>query len=76
MYPAHRIDKMTSGVLILSKNPKHKYAIEEKNKTYLARVHGEVKFDEYTCEEPIYCVSAKKSEYDVFNRNNNNDFNP
>lgn len=38
MYPAHRIDKMTSGVLILAKHPKHTLGVEEKDKCYLARV--------------------------------------
>jgi 23S rRNA-/tRNA-specific pseudouridylate synthase len=30
MYPAHRIDKMTSGVLIMAKKPKHNFGVEEK----------------------------------------------
>ena len=64
---------MTSGVLILSKNPKHPFGVEEKNKTYLAKVKGEFQHAEYTCEEPIYCVSTKKSKYDVFNKNNHDD---
>jgi len=39
---------------------------------YLARVEGDFPHQEYICEAPIYCVSAKKSEYDVFNKTNHN----
>ena len=44
----HRLDKLTSGVLIFSKNPKHMISFQKKDennyKIYFARVEGNFKY--------------------------------
>ena len=61
----HRLDRLTSGVLILAKNNKTTLSFQEHlkenkvKKKYYARVKG--KFEkEITVNMPIYCKSAKK----------------
>ncbi len=60
----------------MAKTLKNKYGVDEKQKCYLARVEGNFPHEEFDCDSPIYCVSAKKSEYDVYNKDNHNNYNP
>ena len=72
----HRLDKLTSGLLIISKNPvlaaSFHQELKNKNveKTYLARVHGKLltgdaENKEILVNKPIYCVSRRDAKYDV-----------
>jgi tRNA pseudouridine32 synthase/23S rRNA pseudouridine746 synthase len=64
--PVHRLDRDTSGCLLLSRNPKaHKrfaLAFEEKRvgKTYLAVVDGVPEADEGTIDLPLHKVSSRE----------------
>jgi hypothetical protein len=69
----HRLDKLTSGLLILSKSQDLAFKFQDdlKNnkveKTYLARVYGNFpgkEGEEITVEKSIWCVSPKLSKYD------------
>lgn len=72
----HRLDKLTSGLLLISKtaemavNFHHQLKDKKVEKTYLARVHGKLVTDdeenkELTINKPIYCVSIKDGKFDV-----------
>lgn len=56
-YPVHRIDKETSGILILSKTKEHieelSSALKSSTKTYLAICKGQIKQEQGTWEYPI-----------------------
>ena len=61
----HRIDKETSGVIVLAKNPdayKH-FAIQLENrevkKVYQAVIHGQHKFENFEADEPLYTTTNK-----------------
>ena len=55
----HRLDKETSGLIIVAKNDRTHQALSEMfssrslRKTYLALVHGEVKQDSGTINAPV-----------------------
>jgi len=60
LYPVHRLDKLTSGLLLFARNPQRaeKIAAEIRThtsvrKTYLARVVGEFPAAKVVCAEPI-----------------------
>lgn len=65
----HRLDKLTSGVLVLAKGKQltNKYAdlIKDRfcEKTYLARVEGKIEEDEFEVLAPIYCESIRECMY-------------
>lgn len=62
--PMHRLDRLTSGILILAKNPHaaQKFQIQNvKEKVYLTRVHGDFPFDETTVNEPVKVACHKLS---------------
>lgn len=60
LFVIHRLDKETSGLVILAKKPDSaaKFSAEIKEhkvqKTYLAEVHGLFPVETSTCEEPLY----------------------
>lgn len=60
----HRIDKLTSGLLILAKSSdisKKFHDLVDVEKTYLARVHGDFPHEDvYECDRTIYCISRKE----------------
>jgi len=65
LFCVHRLDRQTSGIVIL---PKNEVAAKEFSsdmvshlvqKTYLARVRGEVKEEEFTIDKGIYALSYK-----------------
>ena len=69
----HRLDKLTSGLLILAKSPELALKFQkdlvkhEVGKTYLARVLGDFPCkvgEELVVDKSIYCVSAKLGRYD------------
>ena len=68
--PLHRIDRLTSGILLLAKTADaaragHALAGEgSAEKVYLARVKGKVT-EGFRVEEPIACVDAKLGKYAV-----------
>lgn len=60
LYPVHRLDKLTSGLLLFARNPQRAEAIASQirtnhavQKTYLARVVGEFPETKVVCAEPI-----------------------
>ena len=59
VYPIHRLDRPTTGVLLFAKNPSSaallQQALERRefSKTYLAVVHGAPPADNWECEEPL-----------------------
>lgn len=60
LYPVHRLDKLTSGLLLFARNPHRAEEIASEirattaHKTYLARVEGEFpKNTKIICKEPI-----------------------
>lgn len=65
LFIVHRLDKETSGLVILAKNPEFaaKFSTEIKErkvqKTYLAEVHGLFPLQVSTCEEPLYWDKRK-----------------
>jgi tRNA pseudouridine synthase 9 len=65
LHPVNRLDRLTSGLMILARNKKKATelmtALGERlvQKTYYARVKGKFPFDEIVCEEPIETVSHK-----------------
>nr|XP_033806621.1 RNA pseudouridylate synthase domain-containing protein 2 [Geotrypetes seraphini] len=65
LHPVHRLDRMTSGVLIFAKTLDVSKRLDEQirerqlEKEYVCRVVGEFPEGELTCEEPILVVSYK-----------------
>ncbi len=65
-YLAHRIDRETSGILVLTKTPEDCAAItaqfraRETQKTYLAIVHGSPAQDEFESDQPIGRIPGSK----------------
>lgn len=65
LYVLHRIDRLTSGVVILAKRKEktgkfHEESMEEvMKKSYYARVGGDVGFEEKTVEAEMVCLSHK-----------------
>lgn len=67
----HRLDKLTSGLLVMAKGQKNtvKYQDEMKrnnvHKKYLARVGGKLKEDKFEVNRPMFCASAKHSKHAI-----------
>ncbi|KAI4568052.1 hypothetical protein MJT46_007850 [Ovis ammon polii x Ovis aries] len=65
LHPLHRLDRLTSGVLMFAKTAAVSERIHEQvrdrqlEKEYVCRVVGEFPTEEVTCKEPILVVSYK-----------------
>ncbi|XP_006920550.1 RNA pseudouridylate synthase domain-containing protein 2 [Pteropus alecto] len=65
LHPLHRLDRLTSGVLMFAKTASVSERIHEQvrdrqlEKEYICRVEGEFPAEEVTCKEPILVVSYK-----------------
>uniref|UniRef100_A0A8C2VL65 Pseudouridylate synthase RPUSD2 n=1 Tax=Chinchilla lanigera TaxID=34839 RepID=A0A8C2VL65_CHILA len=65
LHPLHRLDRLTSGVLMFAKTAAVSERIHEQvrdrqlEKEYVCRVEGEFPAEEVTCKEPILVVSYK-----------------
>ncbi|KAM4829267.1 pseudouridylate synthase RPUSD2 isoform 2-T2 [Thomomys bottae] len=65
LHPLHRLDRLTSGVLMFAKTALVSERIHEQvrdrqlEKEYVCRVEGEFATEEVTCREPILVVSYK-----------------
>ncbi|XP_012621881.2 pseudouridylate synthase RPUSD2 [Microcebus murinus] len=65
LHPLHRLDRLTSGVLMFAKTAAVSERIHEQvrdrqlEKEYVCRVEGEFPAKEVTCKEPILVVSYK-----------------
>uniref|UniRef100_A0A8C5LFA0 Pseudouridylate synthase RPUSD2 n=1 Tax=Jaculus jaculus TaxID=51337 RepID=A0A8C5LFA0_JACJA len=65
LHPLHRLDRLTSGVLMFAKTAEFSEKIHEQvrdrqlEKEYVCRVAGEFPDKEVTCKEPILVVSYK-----------------
>ncbi|XP_028933149.1 RNA pseudouridylate synthase domain-containing protein 2 [Ornithorhynchus anatinus] len=65
LHPLHRLDRLTSGVLMFAKTAAVSERIHEQvrerqlEKEYVCRVEGEFPEGELTCQEPILVVSYK-----------------
>ncbi|XP_023568640.1 RNA pseudouridylate synthase domain-containing protein 2 isoform X2 [Octodon degus] len=65
LHPLHRLDRLTSGVLMFAKTAAVSERIHEQvrdrqlEKEYVCRVEGEFPIEEVTCKEPILVVSYK-----------------
>uniref|UniRef100_A0A8C9APY7 Pseudouridylate synthase RPUSD2 n=1 Tax=Prolemur simus TaxID=1328070 RepID=A0A8C9APY7_PROSS len=65
LHPLHRLDRLTSGVLMFAKTAAVSERIHEQvrdrqlEKEYVCRVEGEFPTKEVTCKEPILVVSYK-----------------
>lgn len=61
----HRLDRLTSGILLFGRTPKkarqmeHQIRNRQVHKQYVCRVEGEFPEDEVVCSEPIEVVSYK-----------------
>ena len=61
----HRLDRLTSGLLLFGRNPKKARELEQQIRTrqvqkeYVCRVEGEFPEGQVTCKEPIEVVSYK-----------------
>ncbi|CAH1233487.1 RPUSD2 [Branchiostoma lanceolatum] len=64
LHPIHRLDRLTSGILIFAKNLATKHRLDaqikgrEVKKVYLARVEGEFP-EKVECDKPIFAVKHK-----------------
>lgn len=64
-HPCNRLDRLTSGLMFLAKNPKFADAIGQQirdrkvRKEYVARVKGEFPAGEVVCEKPVITYNAK-----------------
>lgn len=67
----HRLDKLTSGVLMFTRNAKNANSIQKKfetlkvGKMYYARVSGNVQFDHFAVNKAMRCISRKHCQWDV-----------
>ncbi|KAI1812565.1 pseudouridine synthase [Poronia punctata] len=64
-YPCNRLDRLTSGIMFVAKNPKSAKVLSEQirqrsvRKEYLARVIGNFPDGEVVCNQPILSISPK-----------------
>lgn len=71
----HRLDKLTSGVLMFTKSSENASKIQAQfeklkmQKMYYARVTGKIKNKNFVVEKPIRCVSRKNCAWDVIQGN-------
>lgn len=70
VWPCHRLDKATLGVIVLAKNKAFSRAMmsvfslhDFLEKTYLARVRGNFKYDSCTYRCPLLSVNSSNSGY-------------
>lgn len=67
----HRLDKMTSGILLMAKNPESyrhialQFQHREIKKTYLSLVAGLHQFEDYVVDRPLYVTSNKRVSINV-----------
>lgn len=72
LYILHRIDRLTSGVVIMAKNKgktakfHEESSNEEMKKAYFARVAGNFKHENYTLNAPLVCLSHKDGVFSVY----------
>ncbi|XP_015904344.2 pseudouridylate synthase RPUSD2 [Parasteatoda tepidariorum] len=65
LYSVHRLDRLTSGILVFAKTIRRSQEINEQirerkvNKEYVCRVEGKFPDGEITCKEPIEVISPK-----------------
>ena len=63
--PCHRLDRLTSGIMVIGKNPKaaEKLSMQIQDhhvkKEYVARVIGEFPEGDVVCEQPVMQISPK-----------------
>lgn len=66
----HRLDKLTSGLLLLSKSQELATKFQKDlvnhqvEKMYIARVTGKFPDEEVIVDKPIYCACKKAGKYD------------
>lgn len=64
-YPCNRLDRLTSGIMFIAKNPKaavelgNQIAARTVRKEYIARVMGKFPDGEVVCNQPILAISPK-----------------
>ncbi|KAH6655625.1 RluA family pseudouridine synthase [Truncatella angustata] len=64
-YPCNRLDRLTSGIMFIAKDPKSaeelsaQIAARSVRKEYIARVTGEFPDGEVVCDQPILTISPK-----------------
>ncbi|KAI3397922.1 hypothetical protein diail_10091 [Diaporthe ilicicola] len=64
-YPCNRLDRLTSGIMFVAKNPQaavrmsNQIAARTVRKEYIARVIGEFPDGEVVCNQPILAISPK-----------------
>lgn len=64
-YPCNRLDRLTSGIMFIAKDPKSaeelraQIAARSVRKEYVARVRGEFPDGEVVCNQPILSISPK-----------------
>ncbi|ORX45656.1 DRAP deaminase [Hesseltinella vesiculosa] len=67
LYPSNRLDRPTSGLMLISKTPEKAAKMEREmsqrniQKEYICRVDGVFPEEEVTCNEPIKIISHKLS---------------
>ena len=66
----HRLDKLTSGLLLFGKSIDTKklqeqFSSKKVGKMYLARVGGEVKWDKFGVDKAVRCLSKKNCRWGV-----------
>jgi len=71
LYPIHRLDRWTSGLVLLARDAKTASAFNKQlldkqlHKTYLARVRGEFPEGEIKVDAPILCTNRQKGAHTV-----------
>ncbi|KAK7739135.1 DRAP deaminase [Cytospora paraplurivora] len=64
-YPCNRLDRLTSGIMFIAKNPRaavslgNQIAARTVRKEYIARVIGKFPDGEVVCDQPILAISPK-----------------
>lgn len=64
-YPCNRLDRLTSGIMFIAKNPRaavklcNQIAERTVRKEYIARVMGKFPDGEVVCDQPILAISPK-----------------
>ncbi|KAI8369647.1 pseudouridine synthase [Radiomyces spectabilis] len=67
LYPANRLDRLTSGLMLIALNGQRAKSLEEEmsagqiRKEYVCRVVGEFPEEEIICDQPIKTISFKLS---------------
>ena len=64
-YPCNRLDRLTSGIMFVAKNPKEAVKLGDQimartvRKEYIARVVGDFPEGEVVCNQPVLAISPK-----------------